>query len=294
MSSGLGRLLDPRGVERRQARPSTRSRRRRPSAGWRRSRSAIVGADRLAGDPQRRTSSSRSAPTLSLIWVKPSATASRQSRAQLLVGVAEPAGRRRVRRIAPLEQRAVALGAPASRAPAGCSSASLGRQRVGEVAEVDQHDDLLGRHVGEQLPQRLARRAWPAGPRAALTTAPIAMCMTPFSGPSQRSWVSPISAREKPPEVGQRRRPSRPTTYGASASIAATCDLVAAADGEGEAVALVPVAPRRCAGPRRRRSSRGRGSSRPSRRARATSGSGRPPRRGLRCVATDPHYAYWL
>ena len=32
------------------------------------------------------------------------------------------------------------------------------RERVGDVAEVDARDDLARRHVGEQLPQRLASR----------------------------------------------------------------------------------------------------------------------------------------
>ena len=73
----------------------------------------------------------------------------------------------------------------------------------------------------------------------ALTIAAAAMWMTPFSGPSQRSWLSPVSRRENAAEVGRARSSTgRPTTSGASARMAATCDVVAASDGEGEAVAL--------------------------------------------------------
>ena len=44
------------------------------------------------------------------------------------------------------------------------SSASLGRERVGDVAEVDATHELLGAHVHEQLPQRLALRLGPQVP----------------------------------------------------------------------------------------------------------------------------------
>ena len=38
------------------------------------------------------------------------------------------------------------------------------REGILEVAEVDELDELLGREVGEQLPERLARqsRTWPS------------------------------------------------------------------------------------------------------------------------------------
>ena len=75
-----GRLLDPPRGRTARARSSRRSPRRRPSAGWRRSRSGCPGRPPRGRARSRRTSSSRSAPTFSLIWVKPSATASRQSR----------------------------------------------------------------------------------------------------------------------------------------------------------------------------------------------------------------------
>ncbi len=36
---------------------------------------------------------------------------------------------------------------------------------VVDVAEVDERDELLGRHVGEQLPERVCLRPWRRGPR---------------------------------------------------------------------------------------------------------------------------------
>ena len=32
----------------------------------------------------------------------------------------------------------------------------MGSERIGEVAEIDTRDDLLGRHVGDEFPDRLA------------------------------------------------------------------------------------------------------------------------------------------
>jgi hypothetical protein len=48
------------------------------------------------------------------------------------------------------------------------------------------------------------------------------MWTTPFSGPSQRSWLSVASERQKAAMSPQTSSSSRPTTSGASASIAAT------------------------------------------------------------------------
>ena len=67
------------------------------------------------------------------------------------------------------------------------------------------------------LPATLAARS-----QAALTTAPIAMCMTPFSGPSQRSWLSPIRAALNPPRSPATSLTLRPTTCDRSAAMAAT------------------------------------------------------------------------
>ena len=53
------------------------------------------------------------------------------------------------------------------------------------------------------LPATLAARS-----QAAFTTAPMAMCMTPFSGPSHRSWLSPIM-----PALNRPRSPMMSSTY---------------------------------------------------------------------------------
>ena len=52
--------------------------------------------------------------------------------------------------------------------------------------------EASSRHSG--WPSRRQRRS-----HAALTTAPMAMCITPFSGPSQRSWPSQVSSRASAP-----------------------------------------------------------------------------------------------
>ncbi len=70
---------------------------------------------------------------------------------ELLVGVSEPTRRRRVRRITERIQRRNALRL------AGCGRSQNrqrlgGREGVGNVAKVDQIDDLLGTHVGNQPP----------------------------------------------------------------------------------------------------------------------------------------------
>ena len=68
------------------------------------------------------------------------------------------------------------------------------------------------------LPARLAARS-----QSALTTAAIAMCMTPFSGPSQRSCESCTSVRHTSPIEASVWSTGSPTTNGSSARIAATC-----------------------------------------------------------------------
>jgi hypothetical protein len=73
----------------------------------------------------------------------------------LLVVVADPAGRGRVRRIAPLAQRALALLAPRRRGAKEVDSL-VGGDRVGDVAEVDGRHDLLRRQIGEKPPDRHA------------------------------------------------------------------------------------------------------------------------------------------
>ena len=61
-----------------------------------------------------------------------------------------------------------------------------------------------------------------------------------MSGPIQRSWLSPVTWRQKRPGFSRDPVEVEPDhAMRASASIAAQHDLVAAADGEGQAVALV-------------------------------------------------------
>ena len=75
--------------------------------------------------------------------------------ADLLVGVAEPTGRRRVRGISGALQLRFAL--PPSSARFARAVRPLRRsERVGDVSEIDASHDLLRTHVDEQLPQRLA------------------------------------------------------------------------------------------------------------------------------------------
>lgn len=112
--------------------------------------------------------------------------------AQLVVVVAEPAGRGGVGRVAvgpqvgdALRLALLALAQELQRLVAG--------EGVAEVAEVDHLDELLGVISASSsqsgLPYLLALRS-----HRALATAEIAMCMTPFSGPSQRSCESLIIA----------------------------------------------------------------------------------------------------
>ena len=105
---------------------STRSRRRRPSAGWRRWRCGCPARTPRGRCRIRRTSSSRLAPTLSLIWRKPCVDRLLAQPAQLLVVVAEPAGRRGVGGVTPGSQVARPRSPGRRRALRRMSSASSG------------------------------------------------------------------------------------------------------------------------------------------------------------------------
>ena len=85
-------------------------------------------------------------------------------RLDLVVGVAEPARRRRVRRVARRDDRALALGGAVGACVPQQVERLLGREGVRDVAEVDARDELLGGHVGEQLPERLALALRPQVP----------------------------------------------------------------------------------------------------------------------------------
>ena len=84
-------------------------------------------------------------------------------RLDLGVVVAEPAGGRRVGGVARGDDRLLASCALAPRV-AEQIERFPGRQRVGDVAEVDARDEFLGREVDEQLPQRLALDLGPQVP----------------------------------------------------------------------------------------------------------------------------------
>ena len=62
--------------------------------------------------------------------------------------------------------------------------------------------------------------------QTALTTAAVARWITPFSGPIQRSWLSPTSVRQNAPMSAKSSSVRRPTTSGRSASTAATTTSV--------------------------------------------------------------------
>ena len=195
--------------------------------------------------------------------------------ADLVVVVAEPADRRRVGRVAVAPELGLAFGRASGRARSRSASASLGRQGVGDVAEVDEGDDLARRHLASELPHRLA--------------GPLRDEVPDGVDDGRRREVDDALLRPDPAQlaVADERRARTPPRSATSSSIdrpddqrpqrldGRDDDLGAAADRERQAVALEPVAGVGRAGRRRRPSSRGPGSSRRSRRGRARSGSGR-------------------
>src|SRR5207244_1685953 len=84
-------------------------------------------------------------------------------RADLLVGVAEPPGRRRVRGEAVAAHLVLALAFGRLKALED-RERFVRRDRVGDVAEVDAADHVRRAHVGEQLPDGLALRLCPEVP----------------------------------------------------------------------------------------------------------------------------------
>ena len=269
-----GRLFDP-------VRVDSRASLRHPRDGLghfpslvRVDRDRDVRADRVARDRQATHIVVEIAPTLSLMSGKPSATASTESRASFS-SVAQPPGGGGVRGVTLCEElRPRAPPDPAG--PRAGSPAPRPRERVREVAEVDDVDDLLGGEAASSChngwPSRLARRS-----HKALSTAPQAMWITPFSGPSQRNCGSPVSSRPNGPrfadvvDIAAHQAAAR-------ALMAGSLDVVAATGGEGEAVALESVPGVGARPRRRRRSSPARGSSRPSRPG--------PPRWGTGCLGS--------
>ena len=201
---------------------SRRSRPARPTPGWRPARWRCRRRPSPRAIPSLRMSSSSRRPDLELDLAR--------IRRLRLRRRARPAGRRssraspaccRVGRVAVALQRRDPLR-PAVQAPRSSRSSASSRVSASvEVAEVDQVDELSGdrsassRHSG--LPASRAARS-----QQAFSTAPMAMCTTPRSGPSQRSGLSPTSRRDRPPGRCQVAgdlvgRPGRPGTAPARA-----------------------------------------------------------------------------
>ena len=80
-----------------------------------------------------------------------------------------------------------------------------------------------------------------------MTTAAVARWMTPFSGPIQRSWLSPTSSRQKAPDVREQLRLGPAEDQRPERLDRGHDDLGAATDGECEAVAFeaIPASVRR-------------------------------------------------
>jgi hypothetical protein len=100
--------------------------------------------------------------------------------------------------------------------------------------------DLFRRHLGDQLPDRLAG-CLASRSQTALTTAPVARCMAPLSGPIQRNWLSPVMCRQNLPGCfGMQSSSSAPPRDAVMRLDCSAADVVAAADGEGQAMAGQP------------------------------------------------------
>ena len=135
---GARRLLDPPRVERRERAASSRSPADVPAPGWRRPSACRVGADLLAHDARSGGRRRRGrAPTFILKCVQPVGERLAAEAADLVVGVAEPAGRRGVGGVAVAPQLAPRASPRRSVAARSRSQRLVRRQRVGDVAEVD-------------------------------------------------------------------------------------------------------------------------------------------------------------
>ena len=149
------RLLDPVRIPRGQG--GDRGRRLRdPPALVRVDRDADARADRVPGERHAAGVHLQVDADLQLDLAEPVADRLPGEPDELLVGVADPPGGAGVRGVAgTLELRDPLVPAR----PGGKENIQrlLPGQRVLEVAEVDEVDDLLGGHVGEQSPDRLAR-----------------------------------------------------------------------------------------------------------------------------------------
>ena len=158
---GAGRLLDPGQVVRRPAAP-TQAIASATSQRWLASMAIrMSGPTTSRAMPSGGCRRSRSAPTFSLIWAKPSATASRPGGpASRRSSPASPAWW-----CTPGSRLRSSSASRAPRVPGSARAQDLQRlvagERVGEVAEVDQVDQLLRRHARRAAATAAGRRAWP-------------------------------------------------------------------------------------------------------------------------------------
>ena len=232
----------------------------------------------------RRRSSSTSAPDLELEAGPALGQRLAAQPPDLVVVVAEPADRCRVGRVAVATQLRLALGAGRGQA-SQAGERALRRQGVGDVPEVDQRDELLGRHVDEELPEWLAgglRVEVPDrvddGRRREVDDALLG------TDPAQLAVADERRARRRPcPRTAS--SVERPTTSGRKRPDRGHDDLGAAPDRERQPVPFQAVRGRPSGRRRTPPSSPGRGSWHPSRRGCARSGSARRGRRGRRSAA---------
>ena len=217
---------------------------------------------------------------------------------ELVVGVADPAGRGGVGGVA----GALQLGDPLARGPRGparrMSSASRRGERVIEVAEVDQRRRPARASCRRAAATAACLRRLAARSQAALTTAPMAMCMTPFSGPepAQLAVADQLGAELAELADDLRHGPADDVRAAAPRSPATTTSLPRPIVKHSPCPAVRRASVRST---HRRPSSPGPGSSRPIRRVPARSGSARRSsraprsccRRGRRRPPTGPGWS---
>ena len=197
---------------------------------------AAIGPEHLAGDAQAADVVLAVAADLELHMAEAGVHRFLAQASQLVVRVAEPAGRGRVAGIALALEQGQALGLALG--GAGQQHERLVRRdAVGEVAEVDAAHQLLGAHVGDQAPQRLALGLGPQVPdrvddgaggqvdRALVGSDPAQLAV--------RGHVPPEAPHVGGDPIQVQADDEMPHRLDGAAA-----QVVAAPDGEGQAVAL--------------------------------------------------------
>ena len=234
---GRGGFLDPPGVEPREvAHPLDRD--RHVPALVRIDHELAVGADLLAHDRAAADVVGQVRADLQLEVVPACGHAFAAEAADLVVVVAEPAGARGVGRVAVALEFGDAPGL-AALAFTEDRQCLVGRQGIGQVAEVDARHELLGGEFAQQAPERQAALLRPQVPhrvddrgRRQVQHALLG------ADPSQLRLVRQRSPEAR--EVRRDRRQRAPNHEGLEGAYRSHADLRAAADREGEAVALEP------------------------------------------------------